>query len=201
MIVLEKEYSIDLNEQPLDYLNTKKVWWVCDKGHVWHESIEKRLKGKTCPYCYGYPIKEGQSLLESNPLLASEFHPYKNGTITPDSVSIFSHNDVWWKCEMGHEWFARVGARARGTGCPKCKRGQNFSYPEIFLYCFLKTVFPNTIHRYLIEGYEYDIFIPELNTVVEFSGTWFHSFESSQKRDITKEKILKDNKIPYIKVR
>jgi hypothetical protein len=27
---------------------------------------------------------------------------------------------VWWKCEYGHEWEARIDARAIGNGCPKC---------------------------------------------------------------------------------
>jgi hypothetical protein len=27
---------------------------------------------------------------------------------------------VWWICENGHEWDARVVNRTRGSGCPRC---------------------------------------------------------------------------------
>ena len=27
---------------------------------------------------------------------------------------------VWWKCERGHEWQAKIADRSRGDGCPYC---------------------------------------------------------------------------------
>ena len=32
--------------------STKTVWWICDKGHQWQESIRKRtMHSKGCPQC------------------------------------------------------------------------------------------------------------------------------------------------------
>ena len=31
-----------------------------------------------------------------------------------------SGKKVWWKCEKGHEWQARISHRNKGIGCPYC---------------------------------------------------------------------------------
>ena len=62
-----------------------------------------------------------KSLAQSNPSLASEWHPTKNGNITPYQVSPNSSKKVWWKGECGHEWFSAISSRNRGCGCPICR--------------------------------------------------------------------------------
>ena len=52
--------------------------------------------------------------------LLEQWHPLKNGSLTPADVSYGSKRKVWWRCEKGHEWQAMVKARAEGTGCPIC---------------------------------------------------------------------------------
>jgi len=49
-----------------------------------------------------------------------EWHPSKNGDLTPFDVSPFSHRMIWWRCEKGHEWKADVRSRTSGKGCPYC---------------------------------------------------------------------------------
>ena len=34
--------------------STRKVWWLCSKGHHWRCSIQTRQKGTGCPYCAGH---------------------------------------------------------------------------------------------------------------------------------------------------
>jgi hypothetical protein len=55
-----------------------------------------------------------------NPNLAKEWHPTKNGSLTPKDVTPFSGNQVWWKCSSGHEWKASVSARNSGQDCFYC---------------------------------------------------------------------------------
>lgn len=55
-----------------------------------------------------------------NPKLAKEWHPTKNGTLTPKDVTPKSGKKVWWLCEKKHEWKAQISMRAYGTGCPIC---------------------------------------------------------------------------------
>lgn len=56
------------------------------------------------------------------PHITSEWHPTKNGQITPFVITPGSHKKVWWKCKLGHEWEAVVENRTYGSGCPYCSR-------------------------------------------------------------------------------
>ncbi len=40
----------------------------------------------------------GKSLAEVNPALAKEWHPTKNGDLTPFDFAAKSNKKVWWKC-------------------------------------------------------------------------------------------------------
>jgi len=57
-----------------------------------------------------------------NPGLAKEWHPSRNGDLTPRNVTPGSGKKVWWICTNGHEWQAPVYSRNRGSGCPVCNR-------------------------------------------------------------------------------
>lgn len=52
--------------------------------------------------------------------LLREWHPAKNGALSPSCLDAFSHKKVWWQCKKGHEWQAAVSARCRGNDCPVC---------------------------------------------------------------------------------
>lgn len=60
------------------------------------------------------------SLTFINPKLATEWHPIKNGKLSPDYVSAYSNKKVWWLCKRGHEWKAVINSRKNGVGCPFC---------------------------------------------------------------------------------
>lgn len=61
-----------------------------------------------------------QSLQIEKPDLAKEWHPTKNGSLTPDQINANSSKYAWWLGECGHEWRSQIGSRFRGTGCPYC---------------------------------------------------------------------------------
>jgi len=102
----------------------KKVWWQCDKSddHIWNSPIYRRIVSG-CPACAGQIVVESNSLATLDPKLAKEWHPFKNGELTPFDVVHRSEKKVWWKCDQGddHEWKANISNRSRGTGCPICK--------------------------------------------------------------------------------
>ncbi len=63
------------------------------------------------------------NLKVSNPKLAKEWHPTKNGDLKPTDVTHGSHRKVWWKCPKGddHEWQAKIVNRAYlNRNCPFC---------------------------------------------------------------------------------
>lgn len=38
----------------------------------------------------------------------------------PDQLTLGSGKKAWWKCKLGHEWFAELCSRSSGKGCPYC---------------------------------------------------------------------------------
>lgn len=54
--------------------------------------------------------------------LLAQWHPEKNEGLSPSDISYGSRSEVWWRCDRGHEWKARIGSRTiNGSGCPYCK--------------------------------------------------------------------------------
>jgi len=98
----------------------RRVWWKCEKGHEWQADVRSRTIGKGCPYCAGKKVGSDNNLADQFPTLAKEWHPRKNGSLTPSEVTTGSNKKVWWTCEKGHEWEAKVFSRTRGSGCPVC---------------------------------------------------------------------------------
>ncbi|MCP5107426.1 MAG: zinc-ribbon domain-containing protein, partial [bacterium] len=78
----------------------KIVWWLCEKGHEWQSRVCDRNRGTRCPYCAAEksrrPGRGATSLQEARPDLAEQWHPTKNGDLTPDKVSYGSKRKVWW---------------------------------------------------------------------------------------------------------
>ena len=118
-------------------------WWVCKGGpdHVWKAIPHNRTKmGTGCPFCAGQRVSVTNSLSTTFPEIAEEWHPNKNGAITPDQVVAGSNRRYWWKCPIGpdHEWSARCQDRTQrgSTGCPFCA-GQRVSVTNS-----LSTTFP-----------------------------------------------------------
>lgn len=62
---------------------------------------------------------KGKSLADLNADLAKQWHPTKNGDLTPFDFTINSHNKVWWKCDKAndHEWESTIANRSSGNGC------------------------------------------------------------------------------------
>lgn len=107
-----------------------RVWWRCPEGpdHEWagpvcHRTREEKPTG--CPYCANKRLSVTNSLATRFPELARQWHPTKNGALTPDHVVAGTHRKVWWLCPGGpdHEWYASVGSRTgrRELGCPACR--------------------------------------------------------------------------------
>ena len=119
------------------------VWWNCEKNHEWDSKIYDRVKAKGCPYCIGKRTGKDNNLKILFPEIALEWHPTKNGVLTPEDVTRGSGKKVWWKCQSypEHEWKASIGNRARSkqpSGCPFCSGNKvykdnnlNALFPEI----------------------------------------------------------------------
>lgn len=112
----------ELTPDEISYGSNKKIWWLCEKGHEWQAAVSARVHGAGCPVCANRRVQAGvNDLATTNPTLAGQWHPEKNGDLTPRDVFEGTERKVWWRCEKGHEWQATVHARSiRGIGCPVC---------------------------------------------------------------------------------
>lgn len=124
------EKNGDLRPDQIHANRDLNVWWRCttDPTHEWQAGVGDRARrGNGCPICAGQLADKTNSLATLRPELAGEWHPTKNGTLTPDLVTLGSAKKVWWQCSKNkkHEWKSAVLNRTRGggTGCPICAGG------------------------------------------------------------------------------
>lgn len=113
-----KNGNLDLNL--FSSKSGKKVWWICQKGHEWQATIQKRTIGRKCPFCIGKRASFDNNLEIKNPEIAKQWHPTKNGNITPRNITSGCNKKFWWLCEKGHEWMADPRHRTNNRGCPYC---------------------------------------------------------------------------------
>ena len=96
--------------------STKKVQWLCEKGHTWKSLIRDRSRGIGCPYCSGLHVIVGETdLATTHPELAAQADGWD-----PTTLSAGSSKKVGWLCEKGHTWRAIVKGRSTGKNCPSC---------------------------------------------------------------------------------
>lgn len=118
----DNEKNGDLTPEMITRSSGKVVWWICDKGHSWDMSAAHRSnKGYGCPICSNKRVLAGYNdLLTLNPQLADEWN-YDENDLLPSQVTVSSSKCVFWKCDKGHSWKAKISARNNGgTGCPVC---------------------------------------------------------------------------------
>jgi hypothetical protein len=109
----------------------KLRWWRCPRGHEWQASLHIRLGNKpptSCPFCTGKRATPETSLAARFPALAAQWHPTKNGGLTPEQVLPGSGRKAWWRgCPKNprHEWYSTILNRTgQKTGCAICKGKQ-----------------------------------------------------------------------------
>ena len=113
----------DLLPSMVSSSSNKKVWWLCPIcGGEWQAAPNTRTSGSGCPICAGKKVKIGfNDLATTEPELANQWHPFKNGALTPQKITRGSNKKVWWLCETcGNEWESTIHNRLAGNGCPIC---------------------------------------------------------------------------------
>lgn len=117
------ENNLSLKPEMVMPNSNKKVWWICREGHEWQATISSRVTGGNgCPYCSGQKVLTGYNdLVTTNPEIASEWHPTKNGDLLPSVVSAGMAKKIWWVCHnCKNSYQAAIYHRSNGKGCPYC---------------------------------------------------------------------------------
>ena len=94
----------------------------------WQASIVNRVKGSSCPYLSGRAVWKGfNDLATTHPELAVQWHPTRNGNLTPEDVTAGSGRKIWWRFpyddlktgrHFDFEWQASTTNRVKENGCP-----------------------------------------------------------------------------------
>ena len=166
----------------VSYGSKLNVWWKCSRcEYEWKAMVYARSGGEgMCPGCHSLGVK--------SPALAKEWHPTKNGKLTPYDLSYRSSLSVWWKCsECGHEWLARPQSRQDGCGCPRCcmvilKDGTACSsLVDAHFYLLFKQKGIAFLYNKMYENlgqHRYDFYLPEENKYIEVTGFNKKGYES-----------------------
>ena len=102
----------------------KKYHYACARGHVFEQRLRTLKATKTtvgCGVCANRTLLRGfNSLADTHPHLASEWHPTKNGDLRPHDVIAGSPDEVFWLCELNHTYETSLSKRKKGVGCGYC---------------------------------------------------------------------------------
>lgn len=183
------------------------VWWQCPaQSHhefsAWVKSVvrSRNSKWKGCNFCHGQVVLREDSLGVTHSELVAEWHPTKNGDVTPFDVSYGSGTEYWWQCRFGHRaWKASPNQRTTqgGKGCRWCSNQS--SKIEIRLYVELKSIFQVVEWRKRIVRKECDLLLPEYKIGIEVDGLYWH--RDKDKLDRQKNALFAEHGIKTIRVR
>ena len=142
----------DLKPENVHMCSHQKVWWYLPYdvpmdypieslrgkhfNFEWCVRVNDRVNYNTgCPFLTGKNVLSGfNDLATVNPKLAKEWHPTKNGKLTPCDIRSNSNQKVWWLLSydvpmdypikslrgkhFNFEWQASPNKRQNGNDCP-----------------------------------------------------------------------------------
>ena len=181
-----KDYwDFDKNSTPLEDVrvySTRKFWFKCVNGHSFLSDVETVYTSKAvsrgCPVCTGRVVERGiNDLNYLYPELVKNRWSYVYNDISPCDVTPYSSYKAWWLCsECGSPFQREVNSVVRGKCiCLSCINTRVVSSEELELYNEVLRVFPNAISQYAVDRKVYDIYVPEVNMLVDFNGVYYHN--------------------------
>lgn len=122
-----RDWDLETNGLPSELFgvgSAVKAHWRCATcGHRWQSRISCRaISGQGCPACAREAKRGPQRPLTEVEHLVGEWHPTRNGSVTPADEGTGSKIKRWWSCSAcSHEWQAATAMRVHGHGCPVCR--------------------------------------------------------------------------------
>ena len=150
----EKNENEGIDVYSLTRFSHVKVYWKCKNCETkFSRSLSKVKNEILCNACalkeginkkYSNIINQEGSLAVKYPELVKEWHPTKNGKLTPEELTYASNKKVWWLCPNGHSYEKNVvGRTIANRGCPYCTNQKVLKG-----YNDLETVFPNFLKEW-----------------------------------------------------
>ena len=133
-----------LNNKPFELISTNysnaktKMQWRClkeDCGEIFLADWSGIYSGNGCGVCVGAQVTLSNCLATKRPDLTLEWHPTKNGDLTPYDITYGCNKYAWWKClECGYEWKAKIFSRScNNRGCSQCAESKGEKQLDILL--------------------------------------------------------------------
>lgn len=173
---------------------------VCIAGKQWLAAPGNMVvKKQGCPNCQRRVLTPEYNLEAVYPNVAKQWHPTKNGSLTPKDYFPKSHEKAFWICPI-HDFYEKeiaLKASNPSSGCNKCNA--KTSKAEIRIYTELNSLFPEVTNRKKHFGKEVDIFLTTENLAIEYDSDYTHRMRLPQ--DKIKNQVLVDNGINIIRVR
>ena len=198
-----------------------KIAWMCGCGNIWYSTALKRTwsRSEVCPECSikNREYKRYKRILYNNSLkewciqngeigdiISKQFvgKDEQGNDVSMDNITFASSKKVWWRHKTFtgeiHDWLATPHNRTlKESMCPYCNH-LSTSLNEQIIYRSIKRVHSNTVNRAKINGFEYDIYIPELRLGIEYDGEFYH--KNKKEHDKIKDKNAKDVGMKFIRV-
>ena len=186
-----------------------KAHWVCEEcGNRWEAQVKSRNRGNGCPVCGRKkgPVskataKAGESLADLRSDLLAEWDFEANAGIDPFKINLGTKRKISWICKKGHTWIAAVNKRVtRNQGCPVCYGTTKTSFPEQAVFYYLERLF-QAKNREQVDGFEFDIFLPEEKIAVEYDGYYWHQSDHSIRMEERKNAYCSANRITLFRLK
>ena len=100
-----------------EYVNaSKKLYWECEKGHRFWESLAHVKRGRWCRVCK----VEKRNLGKLNELKDLVKLKYEGDCISDNFIS--TKKKLKWVCKNNHVWHDTPEHVKRGRWCSKCRK-------------------------------------------------------------------------------
>lgn len=184
-----------------------KYWFTCHIcNHDFNVEIRKIiLHNRWCPYCGHQKLCPNKDciLCFKNSFASQEKAKYwyhEQNNLTPRQVFKSSGNKYWFQCKNNHIFQKALNSLQRGSWCPKCCIGQNFSKKQIAWLEYEMKKDNLYIQHALNDGefsfkkFRADGFCKETNTWYIFQGDFWHCnpelFSPSYIHPLTKKRAI-----------
>lgn len=184
----------------VEYINShKKIKIICPEHGIFEQKPYHHLRGHGCSKCTfssGYTQEEFILKVKSihNNLYDYSLVDYKN---IKEKIKII--------CPVHGIFEQKAQSHLLGRGCYQCAQILQTSKGEKEVLEYVKTIYSGLIlenNREIINPFELDIFLPELNIAIEYNGEYWHKLREDEKPGYhqLKERLCQKNDITLINV-
>lgn len=172
-----------IHNDKYDYTESKyirkhaKIKIICPKHGLFEQITQDHLTGHGCWYC-GFssriiPLKRNTKyFVEKSSSIHGDTYDYSH------SFYIDSKTNINIKCHKHGDFHITPSSHYRGAGCPSCTKGPKSKKEHLWLdMMYVPRTSTNRNVKISLNKNEYiiaDGYIPEINTIYEFWGDYWH---------------------------